>query len=202
MATIETNTELGRQIVEDAKRYVLYSWSVQNAVNPIAELGTSNTVVRRFVYATKFNAPDYMIRDGVAYRILSDHLGSPRLVVDTGAFMDGASPADALLSSGGRKVQPRRYRHDGPHRCLPPKSCWPGCWRLRRRPSDVASSSRGASTPAASLPRLRASTIVASRFAIPTGERPPGAGRGTRAHGPPNAVDRPGRRCYYSSVVV
>ncbi len=36
MATIETNTELGRQIVEDAKRYVLYSWSVQDAINPIA----------------------------------------------------------------------------------------------------------------------------------------------------------------------
>src|SRR5204862_59080 len=34
MATTETNTELGKQIVEDAKRYVLYSWSVQNAINP------------------------------------------------------------------------------------------------------------------------------------------------------------------------
>src|SRR5918994_758542 len=39
MATIETNTELGRQIVEDAKRYVLYSWSVQDAINPIAVAG-------------------------------------------------------------------------------------------------------------------------------------------------------------------
>src|SRR5437763_15916457 len=36
MATTQTNTELGRQIVEDAKRYVLYSWSVQDAINPIA----------------------------------------------------------------------------------------------------------------------------------------------------------------------
>src|SRR6266699_2278443 len=36
MATVETNTELGKQIVEDAKKYVLYSWSVQNAINPIA----------------------------------------------------------------------------------------------------------------------------------------------------------------------
>src|SRR5947209_6397015 len=36
MATTETKTELGRQIVEDAKRYVLYSWSVQNAIKPIA----------------------------------------------------------------------------------------------------------------------------------------------------------------------
>src|SRR5438445_2897430 len=36
MATTGTNTELGKQIVEDAKKYVLYSWSVQKAINPIA----------------------------------------------------------------------------------------------------------------------------------------------------------------------
>jgi taurine--2-oxoglutarate transaminase len=39
MATIETDTELGQQIVEDAKRYVLYSWSVQDAIAPIAVAG-------------------------------------------------------------------------------------------------------------------------------------------------------------------
>ncbi|MBV8395919.1 MAG: aminotransferase class III-fold pyridoxal phosphate-dependent enzyme, partial [Actinobacteria bacterium] len=39
MTTTEVNTELGRQIVEDAKRYVLYSWSVQDAINPIAVAG-------------------------------------------------------------------------------------------------------------------------------------------------------------------
>jgi taurine--2-oxoglutarate transaminase len=39
MTTTETNTELGQQIVADAKEFVLYSWSVQNAVNPIAVAG-------------------------------------------------------------------------------------------------------------------------------------------------------------------
>src|ERR1700756_410290 len=39
MATTETNSALGQQIVEDAKRYVLYSWSVQDAINPIAVAG-------------------------------------------------------------------------------------------------------------------------------------------------------------------
>src|SRR6478609_6880909 len=39
MATIETNPQLGQQVVEDAKRYVLHSWSVQNALNPIAVAG-------------------------------------------------------------------------------------------------------------------------------------------------------------------
>src|SRR4051812_41211638 len=36
MASTETRSELGRQIVEDAKKHVLYSWSVQDAINPIA----------------------------------------------------------------------------------------------------------------------------------------------------------------------
>jgi taurine---2-oxoglutarate transaminase len=39
VATIEANPELGRQIVEDAKRYVIYSWSTQDAINPIAVAG-------------------------------------------------------------------------------------------------------------------------------------------------------------------
>src|SRR5271154_4525089 len=39
MATTETDSALGKQIVEDAKRHVLYSWSVQDAINPIAVAG-------------------------------------------------------------------------------------------------------------------------------------------------------------------
>src|SRR5678815_4616219 len=39
MATTENNSALGQQIVEDAKAYVLYSWSVQDAINPIAVAG-------------------------------------------------------------------------------------------------------------------------------------------------------------------
>ena len=39
MAIVETNTELGRQVVEDAKRYVLHSWSVQDALDPIPVAG-------------------------------------------------------------------------------------------------------------------------------------------------------------------
>src|SRR5881398_3331426 len=39
MAIVESNTELGRQVVEDAKRYVLHSWSVQDALQPIPVAG-------------------------------------------------------------------------------------------------------------------------------------------------------------------
>jgi taurine---2-oxoglutarate transaminase len=39
VAIVESNTELGRQVVEDAKRYVLHSWSVQNALEPLPVAG-------------------------------------------------------------------------------------------------------------------------------------------------------------------
>ena len=39
MATIERNSELGERIKADAKRYVLHSWSVQDALDPIPVAG-------------------------------------------------------------------------------------------------------------------------------------------------------------------
>jgi len=39
VATIERNTELGERVKADAKRYVLHSWSVQDALDPIAVAG-------------------------------------------------------------------------------------------------------------------------------------------------------------------
>lgn len=64
----------------------------QNQLAPIAELDGAGSVVSRFVHATRINVPDYMIRGGATYRILTDHLGSPRLVIDstTGAVLQRA----------------------------------------------------------------------------------------------------------------
>jgi hypothetical protein len=56
----------------------------QSDLRPIAELDGAGAVVSRFVYATRPNVPDYMSRGGVSYRILTDAVGSPLLVVDAG----------------------------------------------------------------------------------------------------------------------
>jgi RHS repeat-associated protein len=52
-------------------------------LRPAAELDGSGGLVARFVYGTKINVPEYMMKGGATYRIVTDHLGSPRLVVDT-----------------------------------------------------------------------------------------------------------------------
>jgi RHS repeat-associated protein len=55
-----------------------------------AELDASNAVVSVFVYGARRNVPDYMMRGGETYRIVSDWRGSVRSVVDasTGAAIE------------------------------------------------------------------------------------------------------------------
>lgn len=58
-------------------------WLYRDQLNPVAELDGQGNVIARFVYADRANVPAYMVKDGRTYRIASDHLGSPRLVIDT-----------------------------------------------------------------------------------------------------------------------
>jgi RHS repeat-associated protein len=43
----------------------------------------TGTIVARFVYGGKSNIPEYFVKVGITYRVITDHLGSPRLVVNT-----------------------------------------------------------------------------------------------------------------------
>jgi RHS repeat-associated protein len=72
------NWRIGKQVNGVLKQSFLY----QDQLRPVAELDGNNAIVSRFVYADKGNVPAYMVKGGAIYRILSDHLGSPRLVVD------------------------------------------------------------------------------------------------------------------------
>jgi len=58
-------------------------WLYRDQLNPVAQLDVDGNVTHRFVYGDKPNVPAYMIKDGATYRIISDHLGSVRLVIDT-----------------------------------------------------------------------------------------------------------------------
>lgn len=55
----------------------------QDKLSPVAELDGSGAIVSRFIYGSEPYIPDYMVKSGVSYRIISDHLGSPRLVINT-----------------------------------------------------------------------------------------------------------------------
>src|SRR5262249_35254213 len=73
---------LGRRIGKRVNGTLVQGFLYEDQLRPVAELDGGNNVVSRFVYASHVNVPDYMIKNGVTYRILTDHLGSVRLVVD------------------------------------------------------------------------------------------------------------------------
>lgn len=79
----------GRRIGKRVDGILQQAWLYKDDLNPIAELDGTGNVVSRFVYASEANIPDYVIKGGTTYRIISDHVGSPRLVIDvaTGAII-------------------------------------------------------------------------------------------------------------------
>jgi RHS repeat-associated protein len=57
-------------------------WLYRNSFTPVVELDGSGNLISEFVYASKKNVPDYVVRGGATYRVISDQLGSPRYVVN------------------------------------------------------------------------------------------------------------------------
>jgi RHS repeat-associated protein len=73
------NRRVGRQVNGALTAGFLY----QDALNVVAQLDGNGNLTARFVFATKPNVPDYFTTSAGTFRILSDHLGSPRLMVNT-----------------------------------------------------------------------------------------------------------------------
>ncbi len=120
---------LGRRIGKEADGALTRGFLYQDRLNPVAELDAAGAVVSHFVYASKRHVPDYMVRDGATYRVVSDHLGSVRLVVDA-ATAGGAAARLRRVRAGAAGHQPGL----------------PALWLCRRavRPGHRARALRGA----------------------------------------------------------
>ena len=79
------NRRVGKKVNGQLVQGFLY----QGSLKPVAELNGTGQIVARFVYGSKANIPDYIVKNGSTYRVISDHLGSPRFIVDiqTGAVV-------------------------------------------------------------------------------------------------------------------
>jgi RHS repeat-associated protein len=77
------NRRVGRVVDGQLVQGLLYG----DQLNPVAELDSLGSVVSRFVYGSKANVPDFIVKGSDTLRVISDHLGSVRLVVNaaTGA---------------------------------------------------------------------------------------------------------------------
>jgi RHS repeat-associated protein len=72
-----------RRVGKKVNDVLVLGFLYQGQLSPVAELDGSQQVVSRFVYGTRATVPDYMIKGDSTYRLIADHLGSIRLVVNT-----------------------------------------------------------------------------------------------------------------------
>ena len=72
------NRRVGRKVGGTLVQGLLY----ENQLNAVAELDGSGNLVAQYTYGSKGNVPDVRTDGTGTYRILSDYLGSPRLVVN------------------------------------------------------------------------------------------------------------------------
>jgi RHS repeat-associated protein len=57
-------------------------WLYDGQLRIVAELDGAGTLVSRFVYAEGINVPDYVVQGAATLRLITDYLGSPRLLID------------------------------------------------------------------------------------------------------------------------
>jgi RHS repeat-associated protein len=73
---------VGRRVGKILNGTLISQWIYRDDLKPVAQLNGSGTLIAQFVYGSKSNVPDYVRRGGNTYRVVSDHLGSPRYVVN------------------------------------------------------------------------------------------------------------------------
>ena len=76
---------VNRRIGKKKNGQLQYGLLYQDNLRPVAELKPDGEIRSLFIYADKGNVPSAMLREGKSYRIISDHLGSVRVVIDTTA---------------------------------------------------------------------------------------------------------------------
>jgi len=72
------NRRIGKLVNGEFKK----GWIYQDQINPVAELDSLGNISARFVYGSKGHVPDYIVRGDSTYYVITDHLGSVRLVVN------------------------------------------------------------------------------------------------------------------------
>jgi RHS repeat-associated protein len=78
-----------RRVAKKENGTIVKQWLYRNALSPAAELDGAGNLVSEFVYGSNDRVPDYMLHGGTPYRVITDQLGSLRLVINaaTGEVM-------------------------------------------------------------------------------------------------------------------
>ncbi len=72
----------GRRVGKRLNGVLVNGWLWRGQLQPVAELDGAGNVVARFVHAGGVNVPALMMTPSATYRLVTDHLGSVRRVLD------------------------------------------------------------------------------------------------------------------------
>jgi RHS repeat-associated protein len=102
-----------RRVGKTVNGLLVRQWLYQDRNSIVAEMDGEGHVVARFVYGTRWHVPDYMVSGDTAYRFVTDHLGSVRMVVNTvnGRVAQAITydPWGGVESDSNAGLQPFRY---------------------------------------------------------------------------------------------
>ncbi len=79
---LSADRTLGHRIGKKVDGALTKGWLYDDELRIVGELDGAGQLVSRFVYGTHVNVPDYMIKGGVLYELITDEQGSVRLVVN------------------------------------------------------------------------------------------------------------------------
>ncbi len=77
------NDGLGRRIQKLKNGVFTNRYIYDEGIRLEGESNEAGTELTHYVYGTKLNVPEYMIRNDVKYKIVSDYVGSVRMVINT-----------------------------------------------------------------------------------------------------------------------
>jgi RHS repeat-associated protein len=73
-----------RRVGKKVNGTLVKGWLYGDQLRVVAELDSTGRVITQFVYGTHTNVPDYMLHGGNTYRFITDHVGSPRFLIEAG----------------------------------------------------------------------------------------------------------------------
>ncbi|XGC79700.1 RHS repeat domain-containing protein [Bdellovibrio bacteriovorus] len=93
-----------RRIGKKINGKVVQAFIFQSKYQIAAELDGAGKIIRRFIYGAKINIPDYVIVGGREYRIISDIVGTPKLIVEasTGKIVETLNYDEFGVSVDGK----------------------------------------------------------------------------------------------------
>ena len=98
-----------RRVGKKVNGTLVQGWLYADQLRIVAELDGTGTIVSQFVYGTHTNVPDYMLHGGNTYRFITDHVGSPRFLIDIGTNLVQSVDYDefgTVLSDSNPGFQP------------------------------------------------------------------------------------------------